>query len=139
MRQPRVPFTIRGTMVAVVGAILGGAIGLFRMGCRSESYRRKANWYAQGEMWNRGNIGRYATTDPQWDEVIQQKAAYCYAMRQKYERAAWRPWITVPLDPPYPWDAVTTERFGRARAEFLARMKHEQENTKPRQLEAGPP
>ena len=70
---------------------------------------------------------------------LQQKAAYCSAMKRKYERAAERPWIIVSPDPPYPWDAVTTERFERARARFLARKKREQENTDPRQLEASPP
>jgi hypothetical protein len=124
--------------VAIVGVTLGVTIILSRIVHLSEVYQKKAKWYADGETLNLGNIGRYRTTDPQWDEVIQQKTAYCSAMRQKYEWAAWYPWITVPPDPPYPWEAVTTERFERAKDKFLARRKGEQEDTKPRQLETGP-
>jgi hypothetical protein len=90
-----------------IAAVVPGFRGMRR---RAEAYRERAEKYAHGEAFHLRHIGRYATEDPEWDWVIRQKAAYCTTMRQQYELAAARPWMIVPPDPPYPWEAVIDRR-----------------------------
>jgi hypothetical protein len=112
MRLPRFRFTVRRLMVAmaIVALLLGGGI----LGRRSLDYRRLAAFHEQMEQRKeravRGiEILARAANDPADAAAARRDAAYeaqigrhHAALKAKYLRAASRPWLPVPPDPPPP-------------------------------------
>ena len=95
MRLPR-PTTRRMMELVAAVAVLLGAVMLKQ---RSKSYRARAALHAasrqmylrKAEQTASGQAGHY-----------RELASYHERLRQIYERAARRPWLPVPPDPPAP-------------------------------------
>jgi hypothetical protein len=127
MRLPRVRFTVRRmiVVVAVIAAVLGGGIEVERLR-RPYLYRQEAAKFAgNGRYWYErfldyqqaimGSKKLTHTGDSSTEEMAEAEmgeAARRYReiiwwsskMKEKYERAASRPWESVPPGPPRPWD-----------------------------------
>ena len=114
MRLPRVQFTIRRLMisVAIVGLILGGEI----IRRRRQFYRTSAAYHAKEEgrmLWllrggfvhetdetgkrRRVQIGRNLDR-----EQVRERLLYHSVMRERYQRVARYPWLSIRSDPPMP-------------------------------------
>ncbi len=98
MRLPRTTTRRLMAMVAVVGVVLAVVVEGNRL-WRQRKYRR---WMADHPAFLELAYGgeRPVFPRPIPDPV---KAAYHGGLRQKWERAASRPWLRVPPDPPEPW------------------------------------
>ena len=86
--------------IAIVGVVLGGAIGGYRLKRRRDALLEKARFH---ESWARMHAGLLSVQmgtplEPRLREAID----YESAMVRKYERAAWFPWLSVEPDPPAP-------------------------------------
>lgn len=97
-RLPRVRFTVRRMMVgvAIVALILVGS----RIVWLRHRYRNLAQSY---------DVKEFALAFGVQDERVSvesvrawKKIEYYAALKRKYERAASRPWVPVPPDPPPP-------------------------------------
>lgn len=120
MRVPRVRFTMRGMMVAVVvAAVVSGGTVLAR---RQRVYRARAVFYAQQEQvalmrWQHWSLeavrlsGRPGERNPRRSDqerrlaegmvdYSRNRAAYHSLLRVKYERVARYPWLQIDPDPP---------------------------------------
>ena len=102
MKLPRVRFTVRRMMVAV--CVLAVALFTAVMLRRSYEYRERALENADAEelSLSYADEGRGENGDPQRVARGEQMAAYHRALRIKYERARWYPWLPVAPDPPEP-------------------------------------
>lgn len=107
MPLPR--FRIRTLMIAVAVAALfaGAGVGLLR---RRSAFQRRAAVYARAAN-EEGLVGMYIERRYHWGPaepekpIIQahyRRSDHYDALRAKYERAARRPWLPVPPDPPAP-------------------------------------
>jgi hypothetical protein len=109
MRLTRVRFTIRGLMVAIaiLAVVLGIVDGVRR---RRESFARRARMYAQKardeirdaenyQITRRGSeFGYDARTTAAHYELVE----HYWALQEKYDQAAARPWRLIAPDPPAP-------------------------------------
>lgn len=103
MRLPRVRFTIRRMMITVaVVSILVWAVKLHQIADshRARAYRSKQHW---GAAWR----GMYQKTDGSYSSILGNENRdlhmfYYRSLKEKYERAARYPWISVAPDPPEP-------------------------------------
>ena len=106
-------FRMRSLMLAIAASavVMGIAVGLWR---RSVSYKRvagdhahEAQFYADAG-WGLVRFGGWnsdGTLDPERKRLADQFGElydYHCLLREKYERAATRPWSLVPPDPPSP-------------------------------------
>ncbi len=102
MRRPRMT-TRRWMIVVVLAAVLLGVDHEFRL---ASLYRRKAGYHGALEIIYSGRKQRRLGADGKSLQPMSPAsaalAAYHAALRQKYERAADRPWVRVPLDPDPP-------------------------------------
>jgi hypothetical protein len=94
--------------VAVVAVILGAAVGLWR---RSTSFRELAHKYegkSNGEGFNaffvlhNSSFSHRIETNHEISRAYEKSSDYYAALKQKYDRAAARPWLPVRPDPPPP-------------------------------------
>jgi hypothetical protein len=125
MRLPRVRFTMRVMLIAVAGvALLMGGLRLLWL---RNAYQKAAMAHAAYEnlartlqrmVENEGKDERELLTafgmevEPESKAIKEQRAAdartnqrtaeYHAALKHKYERAASRPWLSLPPDPPPP-------------------------------------
>ena len=109
MRPPRVRFSLRWMMAAVaaVAMVAAAGEGLRR---RRESFERRAEFFAQkvGDeiMAEQSFRGNHRTVnmgdDPRTTAAHYQLVDHYDALRDKYSRAAARPWLSVAPDPPVP-------------------------------------
>ena len=106
MSQPRLRFTVRRMMVAIVVLAVAMAIvaGLQRRRAlfqrRAAEYRQKVSdtlWKAQCVR-----VNNRWTFDPRTDAAYFELAEHFVAMQVKYEQAAARPWRVVSPDRPEP-------------------------------------
>ena len=114
MPLPRVRFTMRRMMIAVAiaGLISGGAA----IGRRWQSLRARAVYHATEEWRMRtlvrggflhetdaaGRRKRREVNDGADRERARELVLYHALMNDRYQRAARRPWLSVPTDPPEP-------------------------------------
>jgi hypothetical protein len=98
--RPR--FTVRLLMAVV--AIVGLAMAAAVMAGRSNEFRAMAEEQADSEQMSLAyaDEGRGERGDPQRVARGEQMAAYHRALKIKYERATWYPWLPVESDPPIP-------------------------------------
>jgi|SRR6516165_4914125 hypothetical protein len=104
-------------MIAVLGALLGAGLASARLISLSEDYEKKAKMYSSLEEIVRLTEAscRDAENDPdplyrlrhgkEWHdraEISARQRQYYRSMKEKYLRAAARPWEPVPPDPPEP-------------------------------------
>jgi hypothetical protein len=125
MRLTRMRFTIRHLMVAVVilAVVLGIVVGLRR---RRQSFERRARMVAQKasdvimaeqiyRMARRGSgFGYNARTTTAHYELVEHYSA----LREKYDKAAARPWLLVAPDrsePAWPKDAPNVAQWTSGR------------------------
>jgi hypothetical protein len=92
MRVPR--FRIRTLMIAVVVVAL--MLGVARMTWLSIEYRRRA--LDHGSI----RLDMQVPMDARTSDWVRRFHVYHQAMREKWERAARRPWLSVEPDPPEP-------------------------------------
>src|SRR3954452_10002095 len=104
MRFPRVQFTVRRMMVAVmVVAIALAAVPLKR---RSDEFRRRAAVHA----WlSQPGGGSYMGDLDQLRREVEMFRRYHSGMRRKYEYLAWHPWLSADPDPPPPAVSFTVQ------------------------------
>ncbi len=122
MRLSRPRFTVRRMMVAV--AILGLVVSVGIFSARRQSFAIMARDYANMETAARlfekdfpGPFSLYVVrmidTEKGFVQVKGQKVAYYAQMKEKYERAARFPWLSIGADPPEPpdpeWSSETDE------------------------------
>ena len=104
MRPPR--FRLRTLLILV--ALSAVPLALIQVRRRREHYRVQAELHGSLEQFFRAGIaGMGATiggrTSSQLRSIREpRRVAYHAALRAKYERAAARPWLPVPPDPPPP-------------------------------------
>jgi len=98
MRPPR--FRLRTLMVAVAVVAVMSGVGV-RLGNRSLRFRNLADHHGLEET---RHVGRGYLPGPETVhiEVSTPKSEHHARLREKYRRAAARPWLPVPLDPPEP-------------------------------------
>jgi hypothetical protein len=114
MRPTHLRFTVRQLMV--VTAILGFMMGAETVRRRWMYYHKRATEAGQGAAIIRsGAWGYRLVTDKSGrvHQIIDSPYALMWlnhydALRRKYERAASRPWISMPPDPPPPTEWVPT-------------------------------
>jgi hypothetical protein len=104
MRMPRVRFSVRGLMVAVVIAAcaIGGWIALERR--RADFLRRATSFAPQNHLGTPPAVGidkGNGLIHLDWEQWGREDR-YAAAMAAKYERAARYPWLPVAPDPPEP-------------------------------------
>jgi hypothetical protein len=106
MKLPRLRFTLRRMMVAVViaGIAFGGLAGLLRMGQRTQRLRAVAREHRQREIVNSLTLQGLAMQGAASPGIERHRmlAEYHRALNLKYEYAARHPWLTVEPDPPMP-------------------------------------
>ena len=101
MPLPRVRFTVRRMMVAV--AIAGVLVGGLRMRRLSAVYQALSESNANDEDFYLAALSdRFKLGHPSYERTFRDRLDYHRSMRVKYERAARRPWLPVPPDPPEP-------------------------------------
>src|SRR3954452_13753631 len=106
MRLPRVRLRIRWLM-ALVAASAALLVGVRLWWLRVE-YQQRAALHRSLEVSSRrlaryaGAMSRIGAEPPGADAVLIKRAEYRAMLRQKYEQAAVRPWISVEADPPAP-------------------------------------
>jgi hypothetical protein len=114
--MPLARMTTRRWMVAVavVGLLMGGAIGIVRLKRRSDDFTvRSQNHARQASLYNLYTPGvdehLRATVEPEMRSVLENRKAYLLgafayhdAMTGKYLRAARYPWLPVEPDLPEP-------------------------------------
>jgi hypothetical protein len=97
---PRV--TVRRMMVAV--AVLAVAMGGIALRRRSEFYQASARHHSRMERSSVIAIveGSGPASRDELARLNRARTAYHADLRQKYERAAGHPWVSMPPDPPEP-------------------------------------
>ena len=88
--------TVRGMMVAV--AVVAVALSLIVLKRRSDGYRSLAGYHAARAMAESGT----GPAESGFARIWTQQGEWHKRMREKYERAASRPWMPVEPDPPEP-------------------------------------
>jgi hypothetical protein len=114
MLLPRVRFTVRRLMlvVAIIAVALGGGVWVVEMMRLSHAYRLRAALHVQKHRHllsvPHGRFeGALATISMSLGlekayERRLRSIAYHVSMKQKYDRAAARPWLVLSPDPPEP-------------------------------------
>jgi hypothetical protein len=103
MRLPRVRFTVRRMMIAVVvlGVALKGVTWLRR---RSLEFEARAQYHSARKVWEfaSGKDGVCHQRNDFGEEVSAEEDRWHYTLEQKYLIAARYPWLPVEPDPPEP-------------------------------------
>ncbi|AGA28447.1 hypothetical protein [Singulisphaera acidiphila] len=111
--MPRFRFRMRGILVAV--AVVGILLGLHQWMSRrarrfhaiSESHRSRLSLVISGPVTSEGDfLGVPSVLDRDLKTVSRHRARkelWHYTMSVRYKRAAERPWLPVPPDPPEPY------------------------------------
>ena len=108
MWRPRSGLTVRRLMVivAVVAILMAFVPHCIRRSHWASSYRALAAGHKAGALSTLASVtdgaGRELLSAQEVAELEPERVAYHAALSQKYDRAANRPWSTVPPDPPYP-------------------------------------
>jgi hypothetical protein len=93
MRPSRLRFTVRRMMIAIV--LVAIALGI-------------KPWMNRRSAWSRhraeGHIAEWTRLAPTRNRVVEPRLAYHAEMSLKYGKAAERPWLPIPADPPEPLD-----------------------------------
>jgi hypothetical protein len=93
-------------IVAVVAVLVAFVPNHIRWGPWSSRYRARAAVYKAGALSTLASVtdgsGRELLSAQELAELEPERVAHYAALSQKYDRAANRPWLTVPLDPPDP-------------------------------------
>lgn len=112
--MPRVRFRVRGILIAVAVAVAGILLGLHQWMSRrarrfhaiSERHRSRLSLVISGAITSEGDfLGVPSVLDRDLKAVSGRRAnkeLWHYTMSVRYKRAAERPWLPVPPDPPEP-------------------------------------
>jgi hypothetical protein len=107
MRLFPIRMTTRRWMVgiAIVGLVLGGSIGGYRLKRRRDGLLQQARFNEDCVRMHVGLLSVQMGTP--LEPLLREAIAYEAAMVRKYERAACFPWLAVERDPPRPYYAYT--------------------------------
>src|SRR5579864_3437271 len=153
MRVPRVGLSISLRALLFVVAVSAVAMGAARMARLSAAYRARAQYFARIEQADRSGIVeveqeivrhdrlvsairvRGDAVAPHWERLAawygglrndwQANVVYASRLREKYDRAAERPWQIIAADPPAPRpaDSIRAAAYKKARAEADRELK----------------
>jgi hypothetical protein len=104
MRLPRVRFTVRGLMIAVVaaGTLVGSTVEAIQLGKRRARCKSLAAYCSDMERYYVSVASRLREKAHRGAPFAENQALLFRRLKQEYEEAACYPWRAMPEDPPPP-------------------------------------